>query len=84
MLDGAIVLVAGTLLITPGVLTDLTGLMLLIPPVRRGVGEYARRRVRRAIDQRLASGSIRMGEFGPFGGDGSFEVIDAEDIRKGP
>jgi UPF0716 protein FxsA len=73
ILDGVIVLVAAVLLITPGVLTDLTGLALLVPPVRKVVREYARRRLKTALDRRLASGSMRMG---------GYEVIDAEDIPK--
>ena len=41
--DAAMILVAGALLLTPGVLTDLVGLTLLIPPCRRW---YRRRIVR--------------------------------------
>ena len=35
--DGAMILVAGAFLITPGVITDVVGLALLLPPVRLGV-----------------------------------------------
>lgn len=37
VVEGALVLVGGLLLVTPGVLTDLTGLLLLLPPVRRSI-----------------------------------------------
>ena len=34
LIDGALILLAGVLLITPGVLTDLVGILLMIPPSR--------------------------------------------------
>ncbi|MEI7560476.1 MAG: FxsA family protein [Actinomycetes bacterium] len=39
--DGAILLVAGALLITPGFLTDTFGILLLLPPVRAFVRTFA-------------------------------------------
>jgi len=44
IIDGVIIVIAGVLLITPGVVTDLVGICLLLPPIRRGVGHYAKRR----------------------------------------
>jgi UPF0716 protein FxsA len=34
VVDGALIIVGGTLLLTPGFLTDIAGLFLLIPPTR--------------------------------------------------
>jgi UPF0716 protein FxsA len=39
--DGAVLLAAGTLLVVPGFVTDVVGLVLLVPPVRRLVGRRA-------------------------------------------
>lgn len=44
MLDGVLILSAGLVLITPGVITDVTGFFLLIPPcrliVKKGLRHY--------------------------------------------
>lgn len=42
---GAMILVAGVLLLTPGFFTDALGLLLLIPQVRKAVFNYVRKRV---------------------------------------
>jgi UPF0716 protein FxsA len=42
---GAMILVAGVLLLTPGFFTDTLGILLLLPPVRRAVLRYVRSRV---------------------------------------
>ncbi len=42
--NGAMILVAGALLITPGFLTDLIGFLLLTPPVRDGLRSAWKRR----------------------------------------
>ena len=39
LVDGVLILVAGAVLLTPGLLTDLAGFLLLVPPVRRRVRE---------------------------------------------
>jgi UPF0716 protein FxsA len=51
-LDSALLMMAGLLLITPGFLTDLLALLLLIPPVRHALARWTIRRLlaRGAID----------------------------------
>jgi UPF0716 protein FxsA len=51
MLDGVIILVAGALLITPGVLTDALGLLGLLPPTRAVIRKIVLKRIDRAIQQ---------------------------------
>lgn len=61
--DGIAVLVGGALLLTPGVLTDLAGLALLLPPTRR----WIQRRLRARLERDLRTGAVRFVTFGPSG-----------------
>ncbi|MDA7427676.1 FxsA family protein [Primorskyibacter aestuariivivens] len=44
--DGAMILISGALLLTPGFFTDAVGFALLMPPVRKVIYEYLRKRVK--------------------------------------
>jgi UPF0716 protein FxsA len=48
--DGALILVAGVLLVIPGFVTDALGLLLLMPPVRAVVRRFVSRRVLREVE----------------------------------
>jgi UPF0716 protein FxsA len=49
IVDGVLILVAGAVLITPGVLTDLFGFLLLVPACRRLLKRSLKRRFERAV-----------------------------------
>lgn len=51
VLEGLIILIAGTVLLTPGFLTDAAGFLLLVPPARAIVV----RRLKRSIGGRMRS-----------------------------
>lgn len=51
--DGVLILFAGALLLTPGFVTDMFGLLLLIPPVRSAVRAGAMHRVVARSQRRL-------------------------------
>lgn len=57
IVDALLILVAGLLLITPGVLTDLVGVVLLVAPTRRLMRQYLKRQ--------FAARMVIMGP-GPF------------------
>ncbi|MFQ5793137.1 MAG: FxsA family protein [Acidobacteriota bacterium] len=51
LVDGVIILLAGALLITPGILTDVLGLVCLVPAFRTVVKSFIWRRIERAVSQ---------------------------------
>jgi len=55
--DGAMILLAGALLLTPGFLSDVLGILLLLPPTRaiarRQLPRLAERRLRRRVRRRV-------------------------------
>jgi UPF0716 protein FxsA len=55
VVDGVLVIFGGALLITPGFLTDIVGLALLIPPSRAVI----RRIVLRRLGRRVSVGPVR-------------------------
>lgn len=89
LLDGAFLLVAGALLLTPGIVTDLVGLILVLPPtrypVRLAVKKYVIRPYLEAKTGGLVDGAVYAGGFpgqdedaggnpGPAAGAGPVEV----------
>lgn len=59
VVDGALILLAGVLLILPGFVSDAVGIALLLPPVRAGARTLVLRRLARG--QRVAFVSGRSG-----------------------
>lgn len=71
MVDGAMILAGGALLLTPGFITDFVGLMLLMPPVRAAIRPFALRAMaRRASSVVEAATASQTGFGGGFGGSG--------------
>ena len=54
IIDGTMILVAGAFLITPGLITDTAGFLLLVPTVR----SYIRNWLREKMEQKLRDGTM--------------------------
>lgn len=83
LLDGLAVLIACAFLVTPGVLTDVAGMALLIPPAREPLKRYIKNRFKKSIESGNVS-FVSFEDMDPFGGmdstagygDGQDDVID--------
>jgi UPF0716 protein FxsA len=98
--NGALILVSGILLLTPGFFTDAMGLALLAPPVRAAVIAWGVKRFKGAVhvgamnagaggdpagDPRRGARVGPMG--GPMGGDvieGEWEDVERDETRRRP
>jgi len=62
LIDAVIIFGAGVVLITPGLITDIFGLMLLWPVTRNKFKQMLRRK----FDQMKLDGNIQVNRFGDF------------------
>ena len=75
VIDGFLIFIGGVMLITPGILTDIAGLSMVMPPTRRVIARV----VRAWFERQIATGRVQVyapGYNGPPGG--PREVIDVE------
>lgn len=66
LVEGLLVIVGGTLLFTPGVLTDLFGFTLIIPPTRRFLAPRIKGWIMKRFVVSTNAGGFQAG-FGPMG-----------------
>ena len=87
VLDGVLIIFGGALLLTPGFITDILGLILLIPPTRALVRAIL---VKRFADRLIVAAQTRVaGTPRPRGGgrpgdvDGTAVDVDADHLPRG-
>jgi UPF0716 protein FxsA len=59
MINGAMILVAGALLLTPGVFTDVIGFLMVIPVSRNVI----KRLIKQYIEKKISSGDFHINRF---------------------
>lgn len=74
LLDGVAILAGGLLLLTPGFITDVIGLLLLLPPTRR----WVQRGIRRWIEKQVSAGRMQVGAIGSVEWDPGMETQQGE------
>jgi UPF0716 protein FxsA len=81
VVSSVLVLVGGVLLVTPGVVTDLTGLLLLAPWSRRLVAATLRKRLEHRFAVRDFVGAVSGGGVASEGGAPRGAVIDVDVVE---
>jgi UPF0716 protein FxsA len=56
MIDGVMILVAGAFLITPGLITDTVGFLLLVPFIRTQIRFW----IKRKLEEKIRNGSVQI------------------------
>lgn len=81
---GALILIAGVVLLTPGFFTDAVGFLLLIPPVRATVIRFLASRIRVQSVHTSARWQARRpgGADGPTVVDGVYEEVEPTDAPR--
>jgi UPF0716 protein FxsA len=83
LIDAFLILIAGVLLVTPGVISDLLGVVLLIPPARAVVKRAVTAWIKRNIEVRV--GHATSGFWSQTGANPASkqrdEIIDAQVLR---
>lgn len=75
--DGLLIVIGGTLLLTPGFVTDIVGLIFLIPPTRAII----RRLMRRYVGHRFLVVGTEMPGRGASSAPGGYDFdVDAEEV----
>ncbi len=81
VLDGVLLLIAGAFLLTPGLLTDTVGFVLLVPNLRRAIAHWAFGKLQRMGSIDIDNLRPGPGRAAPDGGptiDGEYSRIDDE------
>jgi UPF0716 protein FxsA len=78
--DGVLVVFGGALLITPGFLTDILGLLLLIPPTRAMVRRFVMKALTRRAVSRVSDRGARP-ERGVWDVEGTASEVEPEHQR---
>ena len=84
LVDGALVLLAGALMITPGFISDCLAILLLLPPSRAVVRGVVLRRLRTRGGLFLVITSVPSGRGGPGAANDVWDVESWEDLDQQP
>jgi UPF0716 protein FxsA len=84
VLDGVLIVFGGAFLLTPGFLTDIVGLVLLVPPTRALVRRLVARRIGRRVTVGVVGGAPPGTGRGPTGGRQNYDVEGTASEHEAP